>query len=237
MAIDIIGEMEAEQKRAKSSSGNASFFVLKDGEKALVRPLLNLNEVASIKKHDYFNPTTKKFEVNALCAESIDLPVSVCKHCLTAKQTNNKKLNPTKYFVIPIWVYGIKNSAGQPVVYTDQNSGEEKAVQGLRYLQLKASSDILSTLLEMYREGTDLTTLDLTISRKGESLDTKYTVLPRPAAPFAVEGVPEQSRDSIIERINDLNPAELIDGPDHDPFGANPPAQQKAVNKVSVPDF
>ena len=234
--LDIIGEIENEMKRAqaKSAGGSASFFVLKDGEKALVRPLLNLNAIAIIQKHDFYNPATKKFEVNAICAHvpELELPADSCKHCATAKSTNNKKLSAVKYFIIPLWVYGIKNSAGQAVVYQDQD-GNEKPVSGLRYLQLKASSDILSTLLEMYREGTDLTSLDLTISRKGESLDTKYTVLPRTPAPFTVENVPAQDKLTIIQRIADLNPFETID--DVDPFP--PSAQASAPAKQSVPDF
>jgi hypothetical protein len=240
--LDVVAEIEAEQKRAaaKSAGGNASFFVLKNGEKALVRPLLNLNACASIWKHDFYNQATGKYEVNALCAQSLDLPAECCKHCMAAKSTGNKKLSAIKLFIVPLYVYGIKNSDGQAITYTDQE-GNEKSVSGVRFLSLKGTSDMLATLVTMFREGTNISSSDLTITRKGEKLLTSYTILPRPPAPFAVEGIPAQYRDSIVERINELNPAEIIDGPDTDHFGSNPPAQSNGAKpapaKASVPDF
>src|SRR5581483_2663707 len=232
MIDDVVAEMEAEQKKAaaRSSAGSASWFMLKDGEKALIRCLLNLNAVAVILKHDFYNPVTRKFEVNALCAvtSGLSLEESQCKHCQTAKQTGNKKLLAQKYFVMPVWVYGVKNAQGQAVTYFD-SEGNEQPVQGLKYLQMKATSDILATLIAMYRDGTDLTTLDLTISRTGAGTDMKYTTLPRQPQPFAVKDVPPQDRALIVQRIADLNPVELVDD---DP--GFPPAM---TNGKAVPDF
>lgn len=239
MALDMIAEIEQEQKRAaaKSNGGNASFFVLKAGEKALIRPLLNLNAVASILKHDFYNNSTGKYEVNALCAETsaLELPAGSCRHCQTAKESGNKKLTAVKFFVIPLYVYGIKNAKGEPITYTD-NEGNEKPQQGVRYLSLKASSDILATFLEAFREGTDITSADWTISRTGEKLETKYKTLKRDSSPFTVENVLAQDADSIVFRIAELNPFELIGNAndDRDPFESAPPA--KPASKAA-PDF
>jgi hypothetical protein len=229
---DVVAEMETEQKRAaaRSSAGSASWFMLKDGEKALVRCLLNLNQVASVLKHDFWNPSTRKFEVNALCARSLDLDADQCAHCVTAR--TNKKLSAQKYFIVPLYVYGVKNSAGQPVSYVDQE-GNEKAVEGLKYLQLKASSDILATLLAMYRDGANLTTMDLKITRAGAGTDTRYTVLPQPPSTFAVVGIPAQDRESIIQRIADLNPPDIAGFPPALPASNGTPA----AAKTSIPDF
>lgn len=239
MAIDILGEIEQEQKRlaAKANGGNASFFKLKDGERALVRPLLNLGNIAVILKHDFFNPTTRKYEISALCTGTsyFGMP-DQCQHCQTAKDTKNKKLLATKYFVVPLWVYSVKNAEGQTVTYTDQE-GNEKQVSGLRYLQMKASSDILGVLTAMYREGIDITSLDLVIGRKGESLDTKYTVLQHPPKPFAVENVPPQSAESIIVRIADLNQPEFIEEKPATATNVSQSSMQKQAPKVSAPDF
>lgn len=237
MALEIdntIAEIEAEMKRAqaKSSGGNVSFFVLKDGEKALVRPLLNLNQVASLLMHVYWNPGSGKFDVNSVCAHQaeLELPAGSCKHCATVKTMTDKKaagkMAATKYFVVPLYVYGIKNAAGAPVTYTQDD--KEVAVQGVRYLQLKPTSDILATLLEIYRDNGDITTGDLTISRKGEKLDTKYTVTQRPPAVFSVENVPAQSKFDIITRIAEMNAPEVIDGADPFPPSATTSAKASA---------
>lgn len=245
MAIEIdntIAEIEAEMKRAqaKSSGGNVSFFVLKDGEKALVRPLLNLNQVASILMHVYWNPGSGKFDVNSVCAHQpeLELPANSCKHCATVKTLTDKKaagkMTATKYFVIPLWVYGVKNAAGAPVTYKDQED-KEQPVQGVKYLQLKPTSDILATLLEIYRDSGDIAAADLLIGRKGEKLDTKYTVLPRAAAPFTVENVPAQNKLDIITRIAEMNAPEVIDGAD--PFPPSSAASTSAKPKDKDLDF
>lgn len=231
MAINVIAEMEAEQKRAasRSSGGNASWFMLKDGEKSLVRCLLPLNQVASILKHKIFNPSTRNFDINALCTRSLELDEEQCAHCIAAR--SNKKLLAQKFFVVPVYVYGVKNAAGQPVMCPDQE-GNEKAVAGLKYLEIKASSDILAVLLEMYRDGTNLTSLDLKISRTGAGTDTKYTVLPQPPSPFAVSDVPPQNAENIINRIADLNPPAIAGLP-----SAPPAVSTAAPAKAVVPDF
>src|SRR5579885_1336638 len=197
MALDVIGMMESDIQKAsqKSGSGSASFFVLKAGEKAKVRALLDLNQVAVVYKHDFFNNVTKKYEVNSICADTpeLELPRGFCKHCITAKETKNKKLEAVRYFVIPLYVYQIvrpgKNGEWESVTWTDQD-GVEKPVSGIRYLQLKASSDILKTLLDLYRDAGSISAGDLVISRQGERLETTYTVINRPPSPFKVpEGV------------------------------------------------
>lgn len=242
LKYDVIAEIEAEMKRAsaKSSGGNANFLVLKNGQKALVRPLLNLDAIASVLKHEYYNPSSQKYEIEALCAETSSLDLSgMCKHCAVAKQTNNKKLEAIKVFVIPVWVYAMKDSANQNITYTDQQ-GKEQLVSGIRYIPMKPSSDILAALMAMWKEGTDLTSLDMTIIRSGEKFDTKYTVLPRAPKPFDVPNVPVQSAEAIILRIAELNPIDTIDRTPSIVQSASSPAQVQAAQpgKVSnVPDF
>lgn len=240
MALDVIGMMESDIQKAsqKSSGGSASFFVLKSGEKALVRALLDLNKIAIVYKHDLFNPSTGKYEVNAICSDTpeLELPTGQCKHCADAKAAKNKKLEVVRYFVIPLYVHQIKNSAGQQVTWTD-NDGNEKPVSGVRYLQLKASSDILKTLLDLFRDAGSISAGDLVIGRQGEKLDTKYTVINRPPSAFkAPEGVeiPEQSAESIIARIAELCPFDLLEQNN----GAVPPAQsQGKASANDAPDF
>jgi hypothetical protein len=229
---DVVVEMETEQKRvaARSSAGSASWFMLKNGEKALVRCLLNLNQAVSILKHESWNPSTRRFEINALCARSLELDADQCAHCVAAR--TNKKLSAQKFFIVPLYVYGVKNSAGQAVSYIDPE-GNEKLVEGLKYLQLKASSDILATLIAMYRDGSNVTAMDLKITRAGTGIDTRYTVLPQPPSVFSIAGVPAQNRNKIIQRVVELNPLDIADYVPPVPASNDAPA----AAKTSIPDF
>lgn len=209
MALDVISMMESDMEKAKKASGgngSPTFFLLKAGEKALVRPLLDLNKAVLVHKHDLWNQATKKFEVNALCAKDQDLD---CKHCFDAEMQKNKKLAAVRYFIIPLWVYQIKNKDGQVVTWKDQD-GNEQAIRGVRYLQMKATSPILANLLDFFREEKSILNNDFVISRTGESLDTVYTVIAKAPKPFAVPDVPAQSEDEITFRIGDLCPPALI---------------------------
>ncbi|HET8913947.1 MAG TPA: hypothetical protein VFN23_20910 [Ktedonobacteraceae bacterium] len=234
--LDMIAEMEAEIERAsqKSNTGNVFFFKIEDGQKALVRFLLDLKQAAKIKKHDYYNQTTGKYEVSALCAESAELSVEQCLHCKNA--ANNKKLTATTFFLIPAYVYGIKDAQNKPVVWKDQE-GKEQPIQGIRYFQLKPTSPLLIALLANYREGGPLPDRDMLISRtdpNGNKLKATYTIIARApsrfTAPADVE-IPEQSADLMIQFMLEKNPPQLIG----DEF-STPPVQ--TAGKVStVPDF
>lgn len=237
---DATLEIENEIKRVAAKSGGnfGMFFSLKDGDKAKVRLLLNLNMVPSVIRHDLFNPATNKPEVNALCSDTsiLELPQGQCKHCQTVKTMTDKKqraaLTAKKHFVIPVYVYAVKNAAGETVTFEDQD-GNKQPVQGVKYWQIKPTSDVMNNLLNLYRgneflPGVNLTTMDLVISREGTGLETKYHVKDLPATPFTID-VPAQDRVTIVQRIADANPFELIG----DPF----PPSAAASSKQSVPDF
>lgn len=246
MAIDqaLLNEIEAAKTRAaeaaaeaKAKSGNgAGFFVLKDGEKALVRPLLNT--FVPVWHHSIWNNDTRKWDVNAICARSMDLPDEFCAHCQKAKETGNKKLMAVQQFAVPFWLYGVRIAATGEVVTYKKEGQEPQPVRGLRYAQFKAGDPIFESLLTMYKMAGDITLRDIAIKQTGERLEKKYTIDPQDPTTFTVENVPAQSRDGIIEWLAEKNPASLIENPtndSYDSFGANPPAQPAA--KASVPDF
>jgi len=205
-------EVEAAKARAAAGSGNVFFFKLEDGQRALVRFLLDLRECVSVWKHELYNVSTNKYEVSALCLASVDGEKEDCKHCQDAK--SNKKLEAVKYFIVPVFVYGIKDKAGNAVTYTNKE-GQTHPVNGIRLMQMKATAPLLASLRDNYREleaGDDFLHHDMTITLNLQNGDRKkptYTVIlkpytPRPfQAPEGVE-VPTQTRDGIIDALMEV---------------------------------
>src|SRR5579859_5570225 len=155
-----VAKAAAEAKAKAASGGNgAGFFMLKDGELAKVRPLLN--KFIPVYRHDLFNRATNKYEVQAVCAKSVDLTSEFCAHCQKAIETKNRKLEAVMQFVVPLWLYGIRDmndlisdgqggKVGKPRTY--QKEGEEpQLVRGLRYAQFKPGDPIFENLLTMYK--------------------------------------------------------------------------------------
>lgn len=250
MAIDqeMLNEIETEKQRAaeaaaeakaKAAAGGngAGFFILKNGEKALVRPLLN--KFIPVFHHSIWNNNNGKWDVNAICAQSVDLPKELCAHCKKAEETSNKKLTAVKQFVVALWLYGVRDTATGAVKTYKNKDGEEIAQRGLRYAQFKVGDPIFETLLTMYKMAGDITLRDITIQQTGEKLEKKYTIDPLDPSPFVVEGMPTITPDGIIEWLSEKNPASILEGPDYDAFGANPPVQAQVTKpaKASVPDF
>lgn len=237
MTDNLLAEMEQEIESAKqkSSSGNVFFFKLEDGQRALVRFLLDLPQAARVWKHEFYNPSTNKYEVSALCAESADVSQELCKHCADAK--TNRKLERFKCFVAPIYVYGVRNTKTNEVVTYKDKEGQTHPVSGIRLLLLKGTNNLLPSLTENYRVlGDSFVNHDITISMtltNGDKKKPNYTPIVKPASPFTPpEGVevPEQSREDIVSRLLELWVPTLI--------GENtPPAQSVSPTKSAVPDF
>lgn len=245
--FDVFAEMEQEMQKASQKTGNVWIFKITDGQKALIRFLLDLGQAAILYKHETkwdksLNGGKGGYEVQSVCAQSVELSKEHCKHC---QNTANKDLKLVKYFIIPVYVYGVKNKDGKPVTYKNADTGEEIPESGVRYLQLKGSSPLLVALIENYRElnanpgqRKSLADCDMTISRVdigGNAVNASYTVIKRDPSPFVLpEGatIPEGAtdRELIIDRFAEKNPPALI--------GENtPPAQSVSPTKSAVPDF
>lgn len=246
MAIDtnMLAEIEAEKKRAaeaaaeaKAKAGTgAGYFVLRDGEKALVRPLLN--SFTPVFYHSVWNNTTRNWDVNAVCAQSVDLSEEYCIHCQKAKETSSKKLAAVKQFVVPFWVYGLRKVATGAIITYGKEGYEPQPVRGLQYAKFRVGDPIFESLLTMYKMAGDITLRDITIEQTGEKLDKKYTIDPNDPTAFTVEDVPEQTPDGIIAWLAEKNPPALIQSPSNDvSLNAAPPAQSNGKAKVAVPNF
>lgn len=236
MAIDIKDPMallEDEMNKAENRGGFAPFFfALKDGEKALIRPLLNMNQYVAVHFHEFFNPATKKYDVSTVCAEDYG---QKCQHCIDA--VANKKLAGQRRFYLPVYVHAILKLVGKewvPVTYTNAD-GAEQPSKGVRLLELKASSSILSDLVAAYHEDDshDITRFDFVIARKGIQLDTTYTVTLKPQARPLPDDLPKQSQEKIKSDIELARPMLTADGLQ---AGINT-ANQKQEAKDAIPEF
>ncbi len=210
MALDILSEMEAEQKRAASAPKGAfrPIFLnndLKDGVKALIRPLWNLDAALLLPTHHFFNQADPKQSVNAICGRTFG---SECLNCDAAQ--NNKKLTAGKSFFLPVWLYAEQKQGGDGkwavVTYKDQD-GAEHAVGGLRILELQAFgriADVLQALKTYYQEEDDhsIMVCDFIIEVHGEGTSKKITTMPKAPklmAPEVRSAIP--TRDAVQEMI------------------------------------
>lgn len=238
--VDPMSVLDEEMNKQPENTGFKPFFfsIAKD-EKALVRPLLNMNQYVMVNKHEAWNQAAGKFDVRAICAADLDLD---CQHCVDAVTTGNKKLKADKRFILSVYVHAVINvKTGQQVTYTDQE-GKEHPVSGPRLLEMKRSSSLLRDLVAAYNESDehDITAQDFVIRREGEKLETKYTVTPKAPKPFT-ETVDAAYRDrEAVLRMFAEACEPLIVGND-DPFAADLPlvsTPAKSTGKVNnAPDF
>lgn len=239
MAVDLndpMAVLEDEMTRAQAQTGGFApfFFSIKDGERALIRPLLNINQYVMLRFHEKFNQATKKYDVSAVCAADFGHD---CQHCKDA-QGGDKKLNAQKRFYLPIYIHSAlkKDPAGQKwaqLTYTDQE-GNEQQVKGVRILEMKASSSILADLVAAYNtaDSHDITLYDFVIARKGSGLDTEYTTTLSPNAPRALpDDLPKISRDRIKSDVEFARPMKAVGQT------VETPAVNGKGHDESIPDF
>ncbi len=218
---DPLAEMDEEQSRAQRSKFSSFFLTLKAGEKAWIRPLLNLDACVVLNMHDKFDETLNKSTVSAVCAQEVELD---CQHCVDAAQ--DKKLTARKHFFLPIYVHGVwkmNDKKEWVAVYTKDESGEQVSYRGVRLLDLKG--DIQHQLKSEYQESDDrtITNKDFVILRTGGGRsDTHYTVTQKAKAGGLPADVPAQNRETVRESIIRMREPKSVDSTSQ-PYADVPP--------------
>lgn len=194
--IEMIEQMQAnaERARAAAQSGPRSFVsnsivLLTDGQRALVRPLVNMDGAIVMPMHDKFKNTdaslaSRKDQYGAMVAAPIANLCAVhfgkpCAFCVNAKE---QKLEARFECFVPVYLYGIKNPDDSAAAYTDPD-GNVKPVKGFRMLRLKQGSAILNQLMSVFKDadyGRDVTGCDFLVERHGSGMDTSYSCTPKP---------------------------------------------------------
>lgn len=238
----FLNEQITKGQEKGSGTFKPTFFMLKDGEKALIRPLANLNAFIPVNMHEKFNQASPKDSIKAVCAIDYDLE---CQYCQDAK--GDKKLTSTIRFVIPVYVHRILRKKvddkgrfildkGSPIWETvtyKNTQDEEIAVSGVRLLEMKRTSSILLDLNALYGEEGDITKGDIVIERKGAGLDTKYTTLVKSPSPFKTEIEEKLDRQSVLAWLADACPF-MIAQDDSTP--ALTPASANGRGKTAIDD-
>lgn len=206
--IEMIEQMQANAEKARQAAKDGSkafvsnsIVLLADGQKALVRPVYNMDNSIVRQMHDKYknkNVALSSREdkvqgviaapISSLCAVHQGLP------CLFCAQPKEEKVEARAECFVPVYLFGIKEQQVQPdgtkawvtVTYTDPD-GNIKPVKGFRMLRLKQGSAVLDQLMAVYRDkdyGEDVTGCDFVLERHGSGLDTKYSLTPKPPKPM-----------------------------------------------------
>lgn len=245
MTYDPIAELDAEVKRAESAprkSGKPIFLFLKENQKALVRPLYNLNQMIVLMKHNMWSEN-KDFRVNSVCGHELD---KTCLFCERVKEGGDKKLTANKFFYVPVYVHSvIDTKSGEAITYKEKGENDEeveKPVKGFRLLELSmfgSVSAILKHLRGYYRDEDthDITECDFSIEQIGAGQKKSFTTInkkPSPINPAITAKKPtlEAFRESIIAAL----PCKEVEG-DASVTQVAQGAQSASTDSDDVPDF
>lgn len=201
-ALDLI-DQQLTQAATPRVSRKPLFLFLKDGHKALIRPLSDLKDAVVLKKHNKWN-TDPADRVNAICAKEEDKNCIYCQ-----KAASDKKLNANMCFYLPVYVYAVVDQkTGQKLTFTkkDENGTEtSEVVSGMRLLELSAygaPGKILKSFREFMREedSPSIIALDFNLTQVGKETNKDFILMPRK----------EKSMPDEVQAIaNDLNIDEL----------------------------
>lgn len=213
MAVDTLAKIDAELKRAATprTSRKQVFLFLSPGQKALVRPIYNLNAVPTLDKHFKWSEN-RDYRVDAICAYEIG---ETCELCEAAKE--EKKLTASATFFVPVYVYGVVNiETGAKVTYKDPETQQDKPLVGFRILELSAFGKI-SAVLKHFRsyhrddESHDITTCDFTIELSGAGNTKDYIVTPKaPKAMHPQIRAKAPSLDAFRQAIIEARPPQVV---------------------------
>jgi hypothetical protein len=256
---DVLAAMDEEkaQIQERQATGTFKFVFLtmsvgpkKNGQPATIgqkvsfRALYKLDQAILMVVHHKYNKPTNSY-TDAVCAVEIGKP---CDMCEQAK--NDKKLSPVKSLMLPVWMHAIKNQFdkdGPWFPLTSKNEdGEEKAINGMRILELQNSGAIEPVFRTIRRVHSgdaeenipprDIRTLDFVMECRGVGTDKKLTLDrrdPTSIPDWMKDAIP--SREEVKALILDARPPRIVGGTP----AASPVVSGSATNGHSdgIPEF
>lgn len=210
---------QAEEKAANPTSNfKPTFVLLKENQKAIIRPLFNLVgadiDQCVMAMHSKYNATDPKQSINSVCAQEVG---KICELCRLA-DAGDKELRPSWSIMMPVYLHKIGlyvgtdengNAVWQDVTWKKADGTEEK-VNGLRILELKDFGkvyEILKFLRSHHRDEKehDITICDFTIEQSG--VGKKKSFVTKARAP---------KRDKVTNEIIAMPPSlrQIIPTPD-----------------------
>lgn len=217
-ALDLIDQQLQKAAEAPKSKGKPIFLFLKEGHKAVVRPLFDLTNAIPLMKHNKYADDPSQ-RINAICASEIGKP---CAYCQQA--ANDKKLVANLHFYLPVYVQTVVDQKGETITYKERTEEGEvtKAVQGPRFLELAAFGTIgkiLKTFREYMRdEEISISELDWTITQVGKGQQKDFVTLPKAPRPMSdqLKRIIQQDSfklDALKQKVLDALPPSTSDAP------------------------
>jgi hypothetical protein len=236
---ELMQEFERKNKEAKEANKSFDnfFFFLREDEKAIVHPLLNVPQVTLTETlyHEKFDHVAGKMVADCVCATPFGRE---CKLCKEAEVTHDKKLKATPRVFLPVYLHGIykTNILNQlEAVTAKDDDGVEKPIKGVRMLKLKLGSAILDSLKEFYYDSDDrsILTSDFVITRRNSGLDTTYSLTSRKLQTISDDLVPKYTPVSVVVDVRSHRPEQAVE----EPVSSNPflPSED-AVPQMTVDD-
>lgn len=242
MALDVSNLIDQASARASSpkSSKKPVFLYHKEGHRALIRPLFNLDQAIDLPIHNKYSEN-RDFNVHAVCAAINSQP---CLHCENAKTLGDKKLQASKVLYLPVYVYSVFDKAGQQVTYdeTDDNDNKTtKPVKGFRVLELFLFGKTLAILQAFNTfvkidESHDIRSCDFSLEQNGSGSTKNFVTMPRapkPIDPAILKVCPpiDLFKTRIIENLSPLVAT------NSDPFAQSAKSQQASEVANDIPVF
>jgi len=247
--VDPMAYLEEAKNRKNENTGDFTarpfFFSIADGQKALIRPLLNLNAYVRVHKHEYYDNTSKKWLFRSQCAKDLGQECQTCidVEALPEDTKEEKKIKrqarASERFVLPAYLHAVVEvKSNKKVTYTDMEQ-QEHDVSGPRLLEMKPqTSPILDKLLTTYQasESHDISKRDFKIERAGVGIETVYTVEPKDPSTFdpAFHDIPVEylDRDLVFSIYSDACPPRIVGA---EPLVAQPKSTNGAIR--DIPQF
>jgi len=255
--VDVISMMDQQAERAAAAAATPrskngvtvtnTFLMISDKQKAIIRPLYNLDAAIVLPVHYKFNRPDPKLTVNAVCSKEIG---QQCQHCQDA--ANDKKLSVATAFMLPVYVYRIEHTekgvdrnnvafkAGEAVMYRDEND-QMQPVHGVRILKLTffgSIATVANTFRSRYKRGDNITHRDFSIERIGGDQATRYILDPEDPSDFQPKIIiptPERIRERILEACP---PTPLAGATSNIPVPAVlQTIKEESSNEPAIPEF
>ncbi len=249
--IEMIEQMQANAEKARQAAKDGprafvsnSIVLLSDGQRALVRPIYNMDRAIVVPMHDKYKNTDVSLSsrkdqygnivaapIAALCAAHQGKP---CAYCVNAKEN---KLEARNEAFVPVYLFRIEQevTAGQwePCNYTDPE-GEVKPIKGFRMYRMKQGSSVLSQFMTTFKDeeySRDITVCNFSIERRGSGLDTKYVCSPKPPKPMDANmkaAIPPLEKFQAI--LEEIFPIKILERPSPNGVAATASAVKPATN-------
>jgi len=173
----ILDQIDAALTQAKQSSAAKLLFFLKDGEKALVRPLGGISHLVMLPFHERF--VNQKPDPRAVCAKALELD---CAWCAEAKASGDKKLVAEPHFFLQIYVHSFWKRVNGALEQVTQKGadGTDEPVCGIRLLEMKVNgptSGLLAVIKDTIADDPQAFSKDYGIARRGTGPGTTYTFI------------------------------------------------------------